>query len=726
MTPHLLAPLAALVALAALPGMAATPSSHWNGGRTVPVHKLAPRDADGEKVSPLANLPRPISLKQTCGQCHDVAALHRGSHFRTGLDLNDAPAAHDGEPWFLADEALGTAIPLSLHGQAGAWRPADVGLSCWQWTKLFGRHFPGGGIACDTNALNEVAHERQRWFVTGPLEPNCLACHQQTGYDSSEWVRQVCRENWQGAATAASGLGEVGGMNSRLESSWVAAENPDDHLFKVPETTTYDHAKFDAKGRCVFDVGKPQNANCLACHGVSQKGMPSHVIAGDVHLQRGLRCVDCHVNGMDHRVETTSCAACHTGKDGAGPKPVHAGIPLVHFKTLACTVCHAGVTEGGAPAQVRTARANRIGVYGRAQWATDTPAILEPVFVRNEQGVIEPRRMMWPSGFYRADAKGALTPLAPDAARLMTSNAFAAVSNDTAITRAKIQVALKNAGPTVRYVAGGLVYALDAGGALVTTAGAPEAQPVSWAFGHDVRPARQARGAAPVTCAACHTADSAFFLGEIAPLSPVVDGNEPTVKQADLLKVDGFYYATLGTTFAMRPLFKFVLWTVFALLCLFVAAAAAAALNRLGKWIAAHTTCFAWGLAKWIVDVGFVACLAYLVLSGLIGWLCGAMAGWALVLHMVAGGGLAVSAALIAGMRAAERTERTLALACAWAAWTFFAAATVFTAVMPMMTVFGSHGQDVLLWSHRLAALAFAALSALVCALCCRERNSTR
>ena len=242
----------------------------------------------------------------------------------------------------------------------------------------------------------------------------------------------MLRENWQGAATAASGLAAVGGMNERLEATWAAAENPDDHLFKVPETTAYDPAKFDEKGRCVFNVGKPKNENCLACHGVSQKGMPSHAISGDVHLQRGMRCVDCHQNGMDHRVATKSCASCHVEKDGAGPKPVHAGIPLVHFQKLACTVCHAGVTEGGRLAQVRTARANRIGVYGRAQWATDCPVILEPVFVKNAQGVVEPRRMMWPSGFHRVAEGGALKPVPPTEAAALAGEAFTVVERVTA------------------------------------------------------------------------------------------------------------------------------------------------------------------------------------------------------------------------------------------------------------------------------------------------------
>ncbi|MGN0846632.1 MAG: cytochrome c3 family protein [Kiritimatiellia bacterium] len=838
----------ATLSVAVFPVLGTETGSHWNGGRTVPVHRLAPRDAEGEKVSPSGRLPRPISMEQTCGQCHDVASMHRGSHFRTGLDAGDAPESVVVEPWFWADEKTGTAIPLSLHGQEGAYRPADVGLSCWQWTKMFGRHFPGGGIGCDTNAMNEVAGDRQRWFVTGALGPNCLACHQQDEYDSSEWARQVLRENWQGAATAASGLARVGGMNERLESTWAAAENPDDHLFRVPETTEYDLSRFDEKGRCVFKVGKPKNENCLACHGVSQKGMPSHAIKGDVHLQRGLRCVDCHRNGMDHRVKTSRCAGCHMDEKGSGPKPTHAGIPLVHFQKLSCTVCHVGVTEKGELAQVRTPRANRIGVYGRAQWGTDCPYILEPVFVRNAKGVIEPRRIMWPCGFYRVAEGGALKPVSPEEAASLTGDALTVVDrvkaalevlkdvdgpigvttlqddgtlcyktatnvvpfvtaedrcagefrnllatlfnakvgvskekvaacragkvytidgsgtvtecegvtipegetfpvgtlsadgktfvpmvdkwtleqyrqvkdSDRPFTQEMVRRALAAAGTEIRYLASGLVFSLDEAGRLVKTAGAPEARPVSWPIGHDVRAVRKARGASPAKCADCHTADSAFFLGKIEPAGPVLGVDAPALSQAELLGVSGFYHATLGTTFAMRPLFKVFLWTVFGLLCLFAAAAAAVALNRLGKLIADCSDSFACGLAKWVIDVGFVCSLAYLALSGVLGWLMGAMTGWWLVLHMVAGGGFAGSVVLIAAMRASERTERGIDMAVAWAFWVLFAAGTVFTAVMPMMTVFGGHGQEILLWSHRCVALCFAAVSCLICRFCLR------
>ena len=65
------------IALAACAGfcLCAADPGHWNGGRTVPVHRLAPLDFDGEKVSPSASLPSPISQDKTCGQCQPLVYL---------------------------------------------------------------------------------------------------------------------------------------------------------------------------------------------------------------------------------------------------------------------------------------------------------------------------------------------------------------------------------------------------------------------------------------------------------------------------------------------------------------------------------------------------------------------------------------------------------------------------------------------------------------------------
>ena len=711
----------AAAALACAGGLLAADPGHWNGGRTVPVHRLSPLDFDGEKVSPAAPLPEPVSQDKTCGQCHDVPAARGGSHFRTGLDTNDAPASVQVEPWFWADEALGLAIPLSLHKQDGAFAPRDLGLSAFEWTKMFGRSFPGGGIGSDPRAMEEAAGPRQRWFVTGPLEANCLACHQQgDAYDSSEWARQVLRENFTGAAMAASGLSAVEGMNERMHGAWAAAENPDDHLFNVPQKIAYDLTQFDAKQRCVFPVGKPQSARCLACHAVSEKGMPSHDILGDIHLQRGMACIDCHKNGMDHRVKTTSCRACHIEPKGAGPHPHHAGIPLVHFEKLACTVCHAGVTKDGARAQVRTARANRIGIYGRVQWASDCPYVLEPVFKRGADGKIAPHRMMWPSYFASVSTNGTMTPLRLDAVKGL--KALAGVTNG--LSKALVVSALaelKDAAPTnaFAFVGHGKLWTAE-GSNLVSSAHAA-AEPVAWPVGHDVRPARMARGANPVKCADCHTGDSDFFQAKIKPAGPLADADVEPVSQSDLMGVSGTYYSLLGTTFSMRPFLKFFLWTVFGFVCLFVMAAAAVALNRISGWISDNTDDFIWGLAKWLVDLGFAVCLLYLVFSGVIGWLVGGMSGIWLVFHMCAGGGFAACVLILLFFRLKERTAKNMP-GLVWTLWVAFAAGVVFTAVMPMMTVFGEHGQAVLLWSHRLVSLFFLALSCLVCRNCCRKR----
>lgn len=590
-------------------------ASEFNGGRTVPVHRFVPVDRDGDKVSVRARMPAAMSQEKTCAQCHDVDKMRGGSHFRSG-GTNDVVNKVNREPWFLCS-TNGTCRTVSLADRGG--------LSAWEWTKAFGWAFPGGGLASCPVAMSEAAGDRQRWFVTGALEMNCLACHSQGDYDVSEWAKQVLRENWSGAAIAAAGYARVDGMNERLDAAWDPhiAENPDDHLFKVPENITYEPAKFDDKGRAAFRVGKPRNENCLACHSAAEAGAGSKGMTVDVHLQRGMRCIDCHQNGMKHRVETKSCASCHMDGNGAGPKPDHAGIPLVHFKKLSCAVCHSGVTKDGRRAQIRTMRANRIGIYGRAQWTTDLPFIEEPFVRRNAEGKVELCR--------RAALEG---------------------SN--------------------------YVY---------------------WAFAHDVKPARMARGAAPDRCAACHSIKSDFF-----------DGYD-----------DPVYFSAFNLAFLGRPVFKVVLWCVFALLCLFVAAGAAHAINRVSSRVSGSTTHFLWGALKWIVDAGFVLAAIYLAVSGAVGWYFGGMTWWWLMLHMVAGGALAAAVAVMAILRHGDRTAHPVSAA-VWTFWLLLAAATVFTAVMPMMSVFGSDGQAFLLWAHRICALAFVAVSFVVCLIAVRKR----
>lgn len=105
-----------------------------------------------------------------------------------------------------------------------------------------------------------------------------------------------------------------------------------------------------------------------------------------------------------------------SGKGGSGrlgaPYPQHKGIPAVHFERLTCTVCHSGALPDKPLDRVRTSRANRLGIYGVAQWSTTFPYVVEPVFKRDVTGRIAPHRLVWPSFWARKEGDGFL-PLKP-------------------------------------------------------------------------------------------------------------------------------------------------------------------------------------------------------------------------------------------------------------------------------------------------------------------------
>jgi len=358
-------------------------ATHFDGSRTLPVHKIALSDEEGQKIISTVPGSMPFSAKMTCGACHDYEAIHSGTHF------GGTGQGRTTEPWIVVDETSGTQVPASR-----------MNLSAWEFTKQFGSHLPGGGLSDPPDLL---ADPDARWEISGGLEINCLACHGQSHrQDMTEWAKQIGRENFRWAATAASGIGEVGGMASRLPDWWnvYVGANPDDSVFAVPPSVDYDTAQFDSKHRMWFDIGKPQDTSCLHCHSTHPVHAQRMDVPGDVHTAAGLSCIDCHRNGEDHQIlrgttEAMSCESCHTktGQLGA-PIAAHKGLPPVHFDKLTCTACHSGSKD---LQPVRTSRANRLGIYGRAQWFTESPFIVEPVFVKNDEGKIEPRRMMWPA-----------------------------------------------------------------------------------------------------------------------------------------------------------------------------------------------------------------------------------------------------------------------------------------------------------------------------------------
>jgi len=427
-----------LLALAcALGGLAV---AEGDGSRTRPVHIIPLYDENGEKISPLDKDGMPFSVRTTCGECHDYETIALGHHFNSHDP--HAVAGRPAQPWVLADKKTGTQLPISSRGWKGVWHPQDLGMSPWEFTKIFGRNLPGGDWA---EVEEDAPDPESRWNVSGRLEINCLGCHNASPAENhSEWVIQTARENFRWAATASAGLGLVGGVASRVEETWDPIDGPDlDNAWATPPSVDYTESLFDAKDRVCLDVRSDIPANrCYACHSNAIMGEALEHIDEDVHVAAGLTCTDCHRNGLDHRivrgsetssgdpeVTTLSCRGCHYGEVSAtggtarggrlgAPRPEHKGVPETHLDSLTCTACHSGPWPEAKPHMVRTARANRLGVHGKADWYTELPYISTPVFMPNAQDELGPHNMLWPA--YWANVEGdAVKPLMPkDVARV--------------------------------------------------------------------------------------------------------------------------------------------------------------------------------------------------------------------------------------------------------------------------------------------------------------------
>ncbi|MBM3789058.1 MAG: cytochrome c3 family protein, partial [Acidobacteria bacterium] len=440
---------AVLIAAASWPAAAALQRlPPWTGGRSVPVHRIHLIDEFDQVIVPTGLRPLPFSARTTCGPCHDYPSIQGGLHFDAA---SSEPAGRPGQPWIWVDAKTGTVLPLSYRGWPGCWKPAQVGLSAWDVTLLFGRHMPGGGPG--ERGAGEADSE-SRWEVSGKLEINCLGCHNASRLqDHSEWAKQVLRENFRWAAAASSGLAEVGGMTSRLRATWDLFDgpNPDDREWAVAPSVAYDRDAFDGKHRVVIEIGdRPDDARCLDCHSVSAAGSMRFLDEGDVHSAAGLRCADCHRNDLSHamirgyegeaeeagrpEIGDFTCRGCHLGsRVGAGgttgsgrlgaPYPLHRGLPPHHLDRLSCTACHSGSLPQEEPVRVRESRANRLGIHGVAQWATDYPHIQEPVFLRDVNGKLTPHRMTWPSFWGRIGGDG-VQPLRPSQVMAVAGDEF--------------------------------------------------------------------------------------------------------------------------------------------------------------------------------------------------------------------------------------------------------------------------------------------------------------
>jgi len=544
--------------------------SEPDGSRTPAVHLIPLYDEEGQKIIPGSGPERPVSFRLTCGDCHSYETIRTGWHFST----NQAPG-RPGEPWVLIDEKTSTQLPVSARGWPGTWRPEDVGLTEWGLAKRFGRH-SAGGVGEDRADEPDL---EARWQVSGPIEVNCLACHNLAREQNmSEWAVQLARENFKWAATAASGLGVVYGMASRLPPTYDFYNGPDpDNTWLLPPQVYYDTSRFDRKSCVLLDLARRvPNSRCYSCHSTFYEGTERVDTDEDVHVAAGMVCTDCHRNRLDHQIVrgyenedagqeanpagALSCRSCHAAGRMGAPVPAHKGMPAVHLDTISCTACHAGPWPGERPGRVRTSRANRLGIHGKACWATDLPYIASPVFLKAAAGVIEPHNVLWPA-FWGVLRDEAVSPLPLDVVRPVVDAYFASfeppessdvqhpgdepaipapeaaepvpteetpenarmakahsriAETDIPLILASLAASGDVDGVPV-YVAGGRLHKLDSG--KLVHSEHPAAQPYSWALGHDVRSAAQSLGAGG--CGDCHSDGAGFFFGVVTPDAPI-------------------------------------------------------------------------------------------------------------------------------------------------------------------------------------------------------------
>lgn len=448
-----------------------------------PYHHVIPlRDAAGNQVilppevdeqgKPQEPRGNPFSTRETCGKCHQYQVISQGWHFNAAT--SKAKPGRPGEAWVLTDPATRTQIPISYRGWTGTFKPADLGISDYDFLVAFARHYPGGGVGEPAMDQIQTSDARMRRFlVTGALEIDCLICHTRQGeYDHEARAKSLAYENLKWTATVASELGVYGA--SRPGKAFADGWRPPRPAPTNLPPVKYDRERFNSANEVAFSVTRrPAPENCYFCHTSKSKiGDARWHGDADVHIRAGMTCADCHRNGIDHMVvrgyegevrdrvitdemkeirakmlmrddaslketeakqraeaqikgemgmvETLSCRGCHYGsEDGTAPgrlgapHPAHVGFPPVHFERLTCTACHSGPIPKDTLEIVQTSMAHRLGLPGPARGANTAPVIVEPAFLRDANGKIAPHKLVWPSYWgYLKDNK--VTPLLPE------------------------------------------------------------------------------------------------------------------------------------------------------------------------------------------------------------------------------------------------------------------------------------------------------------------------
>jgi len=425
-----------------------------DGNRSIPVHLIDLYDAEGSLIRPDDKPMMPFSTKQTCLQCHDYNKICTGWHFNaanTGI-----PHGRPGQPWIFVDPVTATQIPLSFRQWSGTYRPEEIGLTPWYFIQEFGRHTPGGGVG--ENDSSDTADLFMRWLISGKLEINCLSCHDaEAAHDQAEYARNTRNQNFRWAAAATSGFSTVRGSAKNMPDNYDIYHGVAlDDARSIPPSVEYNKNRFNPQAKVFFDITRDiPNERCYFCHSTKNVGGTNSErwqTDEDVHLTAGLKCVDCHRNGLDHAMirgyegeadernnpslASLSCEGCHIGEESdsvpengrfGAPRPKHTSLPTIHFEKLSCTACHSGPRASKKVNLVKTSQAHGLGIPGIIKSDEGLPYILSPVYVKGKDGKIAPHRMMWQSYWAFMDGDS-IKPIAPE---LVKPIALTVIARDT-------------------------------------------------------------------------------------------------------------------------------------------------------------------------------------------------------------------------------------------------------------------------------------------------------
>jgi len=559
-----------------------------DGSRAIPVHLIKLMDQDSSVIRPDENPLLPFSTEKTCGACHDYSKIRSGWHFSAGDTATSDGRA--GQPWIYVDAHSATQIPLSYRKWQGTFSPLEIGIDNLEFITQFGRQMPGGSVA-DNENLHSLDNY-MRWQVTGSLEINCLSCHDaEKTHNQVQFATQISRQGFRWAATASAGFAYVEGTAKDLPDNFdiYAGIDPDQSQTTAPQVS-YDERRFNKKSEVFFDiVRKAPNERCYFCHStkwVDEKKRQRWHMEEDVHISSGMQCVDCHRNGLDHKmvrgyeVENTeiaplTCAGCHipesdqqgrpiNGRLGA-PIPEHNGLPAIHFEKLSCTTCHSGNWPAEENILAKTSMAHKLGLHKSNKNDQALPHIETPVFSRDDNGKYAPHNLIWPSYWAEMDSN-TIIPLKMDIFLPITrkiighldslgTNDWPIIEDSTLVkTLDSLYKSDRVKNPPV-FVSAGKVFYLNAQKQLVSREH-KAADPYMWPIAHDVRPAVQSLGING--CTDCHSPTSNFAFGNIKIDSPLKSAKEKA-SMIVFLDQNIVYQNMFTSTFYLRPFFKYLL-----------------------------------------------------------------------------------------------------------------------------------------------------------------------